>query len=478
MNNREKIALPSNAYVYVALYSVLFVYGIVFMDSIGGIFVTILQYCFVLFYFFRKDYRKACFFHLLFIVLGLDSTTALIGTSEEVVMYSYAKLKFIGPIGFNHLIGILLWIRIRTKYPSIVHKHSLFYQFYKIIIYLATSGICIGIIGLLFFDYPLSYFIMPVVYMFNAYIYIDILLRLYNSQYAEHFYYHIIYLMIAAPIASVFCFHVLGIHTTYSTEDVFLYNEMYLLSPCLLLALLQISNKGLLILVSLTCYCLNLFAGGRGQHFVLIIVSALFFFYQLYFNGGSKILRWGLPAIVGIGILMLSDSASSASKLSVTKFNEVLSLTNLLWGNGDFIHRIQNIPESPLTRIAEVLNLLHNGLSNPFGLIFGKGYGGHFTDSLGLLNGLTLIGGYTDEVIASGKFTTAHSVYPNALLYNGIIGLFLLIRIGIRYLRKIKYTFLVFAALLLFLYGFYYNPIILICCIFMLYGAEYKLQQV
>lgn len=470
--------MPSSSYGYVMLYAILFACNIITMDKTWGVLLTIPQYCFVLHWILKKDYRNALFYHLLFIVLSLDSTSSLLTTSgDEFAMYSYSKLKFIGPIGFNHIVGIVLWISVKVKHPTIKHKQSLFYQFYRTVVYLAIGGISIGTLGLIFFSYPFAYFIKPIVYIFNAYIYTDILLRLYDFQYTKRFYIHAIFLAIAAPITAAFCFHILGIHSTYSTEEAFIYNDMYALSPCLLIALLQIRNIKLLILLALGCYLLNLYAGGRGSHFVLMIAAVLFFLYQLYFHNSSWRLRVALPLVIIIALPFLLEIANSASKLSIVKFNQVFSLTNLLWGDGNFMERIQNIPESPLVRISEVLNIFHNGLSNPLGLICGKGYGGHFTDSLGLFEGLTLLGGYADDVIASGKFTTAHSVYPNALLYNGVIGLFLLIRIGIRYLKQMKYTFLTFAALLLFLYGFYFNPIMLTCCIFMLYGAEYKLQN-
>lgn len=479
MNKNTKTVLPNKAYFYVALYAFLFSFGIVTKDSVVGLLLTVPQVLIIVYLLLRKEYYKATFCHLLFIVLGLDSTTSLLTISgDEFSMYSYAKIKLVGPIGLNHLIGGLIWWRVRLKFPEFYLKKSLFYHFYKLIILLAIGGVSIGIIGIVFWGYPIQYFIKPVVYILNAYIYIDILLRLYSLNYSKKYYFHIIYLIIAAPLAAAFCFHLLGVHSTYSTEEALVYNEMYLLSPCLLIAFLQVSNKRILILFSLGCYCLNLIAGARGSHFIIFIVAVIFFLYQLYFNSGSRALRLGLPVIIFCLVLTLSGVFSTASHLSTVKFREVLALTNIFWGEGNFMIRIQEIPESPLTRIAEVLNILHNGFTNPLGLIFGKGYGGHFTDSLGLFNGLTLMGGYSDDVIASGKFTTAHSVYPTALLYNGIIGLFLLVRMGVKYLRNMKHTFLTFAALVLFLYGFYYNSIILLCCIFMLYAAEYKLQQV
>lgn len=479
MLDRNLTIIPSKVYLYVGIYFFLFIWNIIFRESAVGLLITIPQYLIVLFFLFiRKNYRKACFFHLLFIVLSLDGTSSLLGgEGGAVVMYSYAKLKVVGSIGFNHLIGIFLWLCVKLKFPIIGYKDSLFYQSNKVISILALGGISIGIIGLGFFDYSFLYFMKPVVYICNAFLYTDILLRLYNILYVKQFYFHSIYLLIAAPIASAFCFHCLGIHSIYSTEDAFIYNEMFALSPSLLIALLQLANRKWLICFSLGCYLLNLYVGGRGSHFVLIFAALCFFLYQLYFCSGNAIMRFGIFVIMIISVPTLSGFLFSASKLSLIKLNEVLSLTNLFWGDADFMLRIRNIPESPFVRISEVLNILHNGLSNPLGLIFGNGYGGYFTDSLGLFRGLTLLGGYSDDVIVSGKFTTAHSVYPNVLLFNGIIGLYLLIGLGLKYLFKMRTTFLAFAALLLFLYSFYFNPIMLVCCIFLLYGAEYKLRN-
>ena len=176
--------------------------------------------------------------------------------------------------------------------------------------------------------------------------------------------------------------------------------------------------------------------------------------------------------MVGFGfVTYIIGIASSASQLAINKFTEMASLLNLFFGKGAFLVRIQAIQESPLVRIGEFLNICYQGIRNPLGLVFGLGYGGYFTDQLGIFRNLTLAGAYSSDVIASGHFNSAHTVYPCALLYNGIIGLFLLLRLGLRCLLKIKWNFLYFAGVLLFCYSFYFNPVTLISCLFVLYGA-------
>ena len=45
---------------------------------------------------------------------------------------------------------------------------------------------------------------------------------------------------------------------------------------------------------------------------------------------------------------------------------------------------LTDISDSPYIRVAEVLNILDNGIRDPLGLIFGHGFGGVYTDSTGL----------------------------------------------------------------------------------------------
>ena len=85
-------------------------------------------------------------------------------------------------------------------------------------------------------------------------------------------------------------------------------------------------------------------------------------------------------------------------------------------------------------------------------------------------------GAFADDIAASGKFRTAHSMLPSSILYNGLIGALLLIRLGIEYLKRITISPFVYVAATLFFYSFYYDPLLIIVSILILFGAEYDLR--
>jgi hypothetical protein len=125
-----------------------------------------------------------------------------------------------------------------------------------------------------------------------------------------------------------------------------------------------------------------------------------------------------------------------------------------------------------------VFNILHNGIYNPLSLFWGHGYGGYFTDSLGLFTNIDLANGsYANDVILKQQFPTAHSAVPSTLLYNGIIGLFLIAQLGIKYAKKIKINFLAFAGVILFFYGLYFNILLAITSVFVLFSSEYNINS-
>ena len=102
--------------------------------------------------------------------------------------------------------------------------------------------------------------------------------------------------------------------------------------------------------------------------------------------------------------------------LAANKLDEFMSLFKIFDKSSDFL--AEGVSSSPYIRIAEVLNILDNGLKNPLALMMGNGYGGFYSDSLGLFDRLDLFnaGAFNEADILTGKFTTAHSSIPNALL--------------------------------------------------------------
>lgn len=465
----SKIILPCYSKYLIFIYIVGMVLNIALAKSLMLIIPTIFEILVVLLFVLKGNLKKAAFLHLVFMVLCFDVTT---GLGNDTVVYSYYKLKIIGLVGVNQIIGLLLYIIVRLRYPKIAH-FGLLYKAYKVFIYLAISGTIIGVFGVCFYDYEFKAILTPLVYIISAIIYTEILLRLCSCVYLRLYYENAIYLIVAAPIACAFCFNILGVSFKYGTVDAFIYHDVYVLVPSLLIALFQVKGCRFLFLISIICYAVNLYVGGRGIHFMMMAICLVIYIYILYTSPQYKYVKLGFP-FLSLGVVSyIVGKVSSASQLAVNKFTEMISLVNLINGQGAFLTRIQSIQESPLVRIGEFLNICYQGIYNPLGLMLGKGYGGYFFDYLGIFRTLTLAGAYSTEVIALGRYNSAHTVFPCALLYNGVIGLFMILRLGLLSLIRIKTCFLYFAGVALFCYSFYFNPIALVSFIFILYGSMY-----
>lgn len=465
-------------YIIIGFCVIIELLNIVTSDSVLNLLLTIPELLYVCFLILKRDFKNACFFNILFTALCFNPD---FGLMKEDILYSYAKIKLVGPLTISYLLGGLVWfwVRVNTK---VIKDDILLNKFRWVVSYLLISASLIGLMGVVFLSYPIKYFAQPLVYILNAYIYLDILTRLYEPNYIKKFYYTAFCLIIASPIATTLSYFILGVYGTYSVFDALITNEVYTFVPCLIIALLfRIRFKALCVL-ALICYFANMMVAARGGYYLMTLFSVVICIYLIYFSNaqiGKKtklILRVGIPAVIVIAIGYMSIALSQEG-MSSQKLNQIVSLGNLFFQSGDYDFSPDTISSSPYIRIGEVLNIVYEGVMNPLGIVFGKGYGGYWTDALNLFPMLDLTqGGFAADVVQSGRFRTAHSVIPTALLYNGVVGLFFLFRMGVRYMKNITKTPLIFISGALFFYSFYYDPLLVIVSVFILFGAEYKLS--
>lgn len=470
----------SKIYITIGLCVFIELYNIAASDSVLNLLLTIPELLLVCFLILKHDFQRAVFFNILFTALCFNPD---FGLMEEDILYSYAKIKLVGPLTISYLLGGIIWFLVRIK-TKVVEDKILFNQFRRVVTYLLISASFVGVLGVVFLSYPIKYFAQPLVYILNAYIYIDILTRLYEPGYIKKYYYTAFCLIIASPIATALSYFVLGIHGTYSVFDALITNEVYTFVPCLIIALLYKIRFKALCVLGLICYFANMMVAARGGYYLMTLFAVAICIYLIYFSNaeiGKKtklILRVGIPVVIIIAIGYISIALSQEG-MSSQKLNQLVSLGNLFFQSGDYDFSPDTISSSPYIRIGEVLNIVYEGVLNPLGLIIGKGYGGYWTDALNLFPMLDLTqGGFAEDIVQSGKFRTAHSVIPTALLYNGIVGLFLLFRMGVKYMKQMTKTPLIFISGALFFYSFYYDPLLVIVSIFILFGAEYKLSVV
>lgn len=481
MNNTSlKLFTESKFYTLLFILCALEIGNMVLMDSSFNMLICIPEFLIVLCFLFSNSIGTALLLHIVFSLTTFSVSFAL---HDETLM-SYSSLKLYGPFTIAYIILGLIWLIVISK-PIKAPRQSLVFKTRKLCIALFLVASIISILGILIANYKFSHIIGPLLYMGICVLYLDIFVRLYDVDFLRTCYIIALALLIASPIASLVSFNVLGIKAQYSVFDTFIMNEAFMLTPLLMLFLVNPVERKIMnaIYVALFCYLALIAQSGRGGHFLNIAICSVFFVYLLYFNKsvrtnkGKSLLKIAFPVLIfATSGYIFASSLDTSVSLANTKLNQFVSLFSVFAGGGI---NLDNLANSPYMRIAEFMNIFDNEWQSPLTLITGKGYGGTYTDSLGLFVGIDLTeGSFSEAEALSGVFATAHSMYPNVLLYHGLIGLILFIRHGIIYLSKIKYSPFVFAAFSLFLYSFYFNVLLLIVCLFVLFASEYKIQYV
>lgn len=466
----------------IAIIFILEVINIMLLESSWILFLTIPQFIIVLFLLFKGDYSDALLWHVIFSVTSCDKNTI----NEDTVLLSYSSLKLYGPLTISYIILGLIWLSLLKNRINLC-SNSLLYRLRRLFVVLFAIGCAIGIVGLLIYNYFISDFIPPFRYMLIALIYIDIFSRLYNLSFLRKSYCYCVYLLIATPIATAVCFFLFNITYDYSVFSSFVTTPIFLFTPILLLFLIFRLTRGYKsqMIISLFCYFALTFSAARGGHFLITSVALLILCYFVYlskhgeFYVGIRFWRSILP-IFAIFIVTISSYYLLNLEYSLTsrKFNQFISLFSIFGKSSGGLANIEEISSSPYIRIAELLNIIDNGLKQPFFLLFGKGYGGYYTDSLNLFDGIDLTkGAFSEEAVSLGRFGTAHSMYPNAILFHGVIGFVLIVKMGVAYLKKIEYTPLLMSSFVFLLYSLYYNVPLMTASILFLFASEYKLYD-
>lgn len=477
MNNTN--CLCGRPILLTVFFTLLTLINIVFMESVALFAVTLPEYLLVLYYILKNKFQKALYWHIVFTVVCVNAGTVILEGS-----LSYAKIKLVGPLTLNYILLAIMWLSVRHL-PIRVDKKSLLLKSRNLFEFFIVFGGLVGCIGFVVDDnYMIIYFINILLYVVIAFLYADMLIRLYNEKMSKLFAVSTLCMITASTVAVLLSFFVFGMTTMYSVDESFINNPIYYTSPCLLIAFFQVKDLRLKLisLIGIIFYGMGSVIISRGSTFLATFVAISLLIYMVYFKSkktqGSIIVKIILPAILIIGIPLVLGVVISSGTVSNNKFEQFTSLFRLFDFSASLPSRLAEVGNSPYIRIAEVLDVIDNGLNNIITFVIGSGYGGYYTDSLNLFSGMDLSNGaFPEEMVKVGRFYKGHSVYPTALLYNGLIGLVLLLRIGLMYLRNIDKTFLVFSGFMLFMYGFYFDPVALVSNIMALFGAEYMINN-
>ncbi|PRZ21003.1 hypothetical protein [Flavobacterium granuli] len=469
------------SYKYVVLYILLIIGNSLTHEKITGILISFPEIIAVIYLLFTSKTEKAFFFHIVFTISCLAIPFSQITNPEEshYGLFNYSKLKLIGPVGVYHLIMFSFYIRtFRLKVT--IPPNSVFYLLYKTIIFLGASGILIGIFGLLFFGYYIEYFVIYTSYILTLYLTSFVLIRLPFESFVTKLSKMLIELMIAAPIAALFVY-LLGFTSQYGTEEVSIIIEVVYFSMALIFAYYHMRNF-LLPILSFLITGFLLMDGGMGGKGILFMGIILILFLFMAFNKKAtgydivkrrKNIQLALIPVLMFGFIKLTSYIENSEyNLFLYKLENVTLMVNVFQG----IDGINLIPESPRVRIVEIMSIYNELFSNPFFLLFGKGYGSYFSDDFKLLANMDLINAYKDIEISNNKYGGVHDSFSSIPLANGLIGVFLVFRLVIKYIKMINHNFMAYAAIPWLAFTFYYNVQFGIIAMLLLYSSEFYLN--
>lgn len=444
--------------------------------------MSIPQYALVFFFLIRRKISIAFLLHTVFVVACVSGSIVI---EDGVSPFLYIKCRVYGPFTFNIIVLVALWLSVQGNAVKI-NKDSLLLKVRNIILYLFLSGTIIGLLGCLFVKYyDWHYWVSRILFVSEIFLVLDIFVRLYSERYSRLFAVVTVCMMAASPVASVVSFSVFGVQAFYGFEAMPLYNPILALCPCLIIGFFQLKNIKLKIisLIGLVFYVLHTLILSRGSQFLDIFVALLLLGYLVYFKKNINFQLMGMRLLLPVFIIAIAplavESIISSSDVSLNKFEQFTSLFTIFDpSNSGMPLNFDDVGRSPYIRLAELSNIIYEGTQNIFTLIFGQGFGGFYTDSLHMFAGIDLTqGAFSDEVVASGRFYNAHSAIPSVLQYNGLIGLFLMLRLTFLYLRRVDGSFLVFAAFVLFVQSFYFDMYGCFSFVMALFGVEYLISR-
>lgn len=428
--------------------------------------LAIPEMLFVIYWIIRSRLDKALFYHMVFYMTCISENN--VHHLELEHFYSYARIKLIGHIGMADL--ILLTILILAILNS--HKKSkelkLFGKLNKLFLYLFFSAAVIGLIGCLLFDYQFSEFVNKSIYMLFVVVLMNAILYNDSSYLRKKVYESAFPLIWSASVAAIFSYFFLGVSSNYGGVDsLVLTPDVAYFSPILLFAFFD-RNK-LWASIGYLCFLYPALTQSGGKSYLILAISFAAFLYVLYARPDTfskKTVLW-LKIIVAVLIVVLAFVMPSIqlSNYGTVKLQAALSL----FGGMD------DMNGSPMIRLGTMLNLFDEGLHNPFFMIFGHGYGGYFTDSLGLLNGIDLADAWPEEVLRTGRFTSAHDTFASVPLFNGFLGLFLVLRMGVKFIKSIPLSVYSFAAVQFLIFTLYFNIQLAMIGVFFLYAADIEI---
>ena len=460
--------------VFLGLFTLIILLNMLTLAQPINLVVTIPQFLIVILFLFAGDYRNATLLHFCFFILSLSAQKTLGLMADQVYsLYNYGTVKLIGPIRASYAMNIVLVLICIFKGIK-PRKDILFYKLYRYLLYMTLIAVIIGLIGIIINPYyTFLGFENPAIYMFVVLTTCYVLLCFASNEYIKSCYYLALISTMAGIFASYIAYSVFGIVSSYSIFDIVYCADAMWFAAILIAGVLFIKEKTPLYaaLFVLALIYLNVM---EGKTVINLSIALLCLIYYVYIDKetishhrvGTRVLR---PILLVGCILGATKISLSDSSMALYKIQSAISIFSA--------DSLEDMSTSPYIRFASLANVLNEEIHNPFTLLFGNGFGGYFEDKLNLFAGLDLSkGAWTDEIIRTGRFPNGHDTMVNVPFYNGLLGVFLIIKICFLYIKRIKFNFMNCVAFMWIFLMFYFNTIFAVMGSLFLLGAEYDIN--
>lgn len=452
---------------------------------VSNLAVSIPEIITVLFLLIRKKTNAALFWHTIFFITSYNNIFTedflFLNNIQSIISYNYANWGFHG-LRFSLIISFLI-IMVQNSYKSISDSARLtvFYKLFRFLQYCVATGFVLGVLGLFLLGYSLTNFLLYSYYCLFCFCFAWAFLYEYESSLKDQLFEAVPYVI---SIAVVFNFLslMLGLKASLiviGTTGIGAY--CFILIPSLLFQ--KRSIPFLIVIIGIQIYIMSFQTSGKQIYSLILLFVAtiiLSFSKSIRRNIGSLNLtkmRFVIIMVL-IGYPALQQTFSSTAEDNEGnykwKMKSVESLTNFFIGESD----MDDVSASPYIRLAEIRNIMYEDVRNPIFLFFGRGFGGYYQDELNLFSGYDLAhGAFSREEIRTGKFSYGHDTFVTVPMLNGFIGFFMLVSLIITMCKKSSQNYLYLTSLMFLLLWFYFDVLMGVMGVMLLYAAEHKIQK-
>lgn len=446
--------------------------------------VSLPEICIVLYLLLQKKTTKALFWHTIFFITSYSNNFTekflFDNNITSVISYNYANLGFHG-IRISLILSLLiLWVQHSRKKISESSKHTVFYKLFKFLLFCLITGFSLGVIGLLMLDYSFSKFLLYGYYILYCICFAYSYLFEYDSRLKDEFYEVIPYIISVAVIFNYFCW------LFRLRESLIVIGTSGLAAYCFVLIPLILFRKKaipILIVVGIEVFLMRFHTSGKQIYslYILFIATIILSFTSNIHKTIGRANQLKIIAVlvsIMVAYPLLKESAASRAEASggnyLGKMQSVETLTNFFTGQGE----MSDVDDSPYIRLAEISNIVYEDVRNPIYLFFGRGFGGYYRDELQLFKGYDLTSGaFSNEEIKVGRYSYGHDTFVTVPMLNGFIGFFMLISLIVTMCKKSPQNYLYLSSLMFLLLWFYFDVLMGVFGVMLLYGAEHKVRK-